>query len=87
MPGRERFGDRLRRFRESKGLSQRALSQKARVTQPTIAYLESGRRASVSLESARRIADALGISLDRLVGDSVIGDAEEEEEESLAFRA
>jgi transcriptional regulator with XRE-family HTH domain len=85
MPGRERFGDRLRRFRESKGLSQRALSQKAGVTQPTIAYLESGRRASVSLESARRIADALGISIDRLVGDSVIGDADAEEE-PLALR-
>lgn len=85
MPGRERFGDRLQRFRENKGWTQRELAQKAGVSQPTIAYLESGRRSSVSLESARRIADALGISIDRLVGDSVIGDTDPEEE-SLAAR-
>jgi transcriptional regulator with XRE-family HTH domain len=86
MSERERFGARLRSFRESKGLSQRALSQRAGVSQPTIAYLESGRRASVSLESARRIAEALGISIDRLIGDSVIGDPDAEEEDSLAVR-
>jgi transcriptional regulator with XRE-family HTH domain len=86
MQRRERFGERVRRFRESKGLSQRELAQKAGVTIPTLSYLESGRRASVSLESARRIADALNITLDRLVGDSVFGDPDVEEEESLAAR-
>jgi transcriptional regulator with XRE-family HTH domain len=61
-------------------------AERAGVTAPTVSYLESGRRASVSLESARRIANALGISIDRLIGDSVIGEAEAEDEEPLALR-
>jgi transcriptional regulator with XRE-family HTH domain len=86
MQRRERFGDRLKRFRDSRGWSQRELAQRAGIPQPTIGYLETGRRSGLTVETARRIADALGISIDRLVGDSVFGDADAEEEESFAVR-
>ena len=87
MQKRERFGDRLRQFRENRGWSRRELAQRAGIPQPTIGYLESGQRSGITVETARRIADAFGISLDRLVGDSVFGDADAEEEDSLAVRA
>ena len=83
MQKRERFGERLKRFRESRGLSQRELSIRARIPQPTVGYLETGRRTGLTVETARRIADALGISLDRLVGDSVFGDADAEDTDPL----
>ena len=87
MQKRERFGARLKQFRESRGWSQRELAQKAGVPQPTIGYLESGRRSGLTVETARRIADAFGISIDRLVGDSVFGDPDAEDEDSLAVAA
>jgi transcriptional regulator with XRE-family HTH domain len=51
-----------------------------------VGYLETGRRSGLTVETARRIADAFGISLDRLVGDSVFGDPAAEEEDSLTVR-
>jgi len=86
MQKRERFGERLKRFRESRGWSQRELAQRAGIPQPTVGYLETGRRSGLTVETARRIADALGVSIDRLVGDSFFGGRDAEEEESLSAR-
>ena len=64
------FGQRLKMFRELAGLTQGELARRAGINRPTITALENGRQLDVTLETARRLARALKISLDRLVGDS-----------------
>jgi len=77
------FGQRLRQFRELAKMSQRELARKANVPQPIISNVESGQQKSVTLENARRIARALGVTLDMLAGP---GDEDEDEAVSAARR-
>ena len=60
------LGRRLKAFRVRAGLSQNRLSKVSGVPRPTIVNVESGQQESVSLESALRLSDALGISVDEL---------------------
>ena len=62
------FGQRLRQLRELAGMSQRELARRASIPQPVVSDVESGRQQSVNLETARRIARALGVTLDLLAG-------------------
>lgn len=55
-------------LRESKGMTQRDLAAKARVTPGYIAQLEMGLR-NPSLASLRKLAKALGVSMDDLMTD------------------
>lgn len=80
------FGERLRRLRELAGMSQAELARKAGFHRAVIHMLESGRRTGLTVESARRLARALNVTLDYLVGDSTFGDADAEEEDSLTVR-
>ena len=80
------FGERLRRLRELAGLSQAELARRSGLNRANINMLESGARTGLTVESARRLARALNVTLDYLVGDSTFGDADVEEEESLAVR-
>jgi transcriptional regulator with XRE-family HTH domain len=64
------FGERLRQFRELAKLSQSELAKRANIPQPIISAVESGRQKSVNLDTARRIARALGVTLDLLAGSS-----------------
>jgi transcriptional regulator with XRE-family HTH domain len=54
------FGDRLRRVRLNKGLSQEALADAAGLHRTHISLIERGRR-SVRLETLERLARALGV--------------------------
>ena len=54
-------------WREEQGMTQRALAEKAGVAPSMIHAVEKGAK-SPSLETARRIADALGLGLDDLFG-------------------
>jgi ribosome-binding protein aMBF1 (putative translation factor) len=54
-------------WRELRGLTQQALADAAGLPQSTIARLESGRRKG-TVEQMRRLAAALGITLDTLCG-------------------
>ena len=63
----EGFGELLRKAREAKGLSQSELANKAGFQPSAIAHFESGRR-SPSLDNLRRLADALSVTLDSLLG-------------------
>jgi transcriptional regulator with XRE-family HTH domain len=63
----ESFGERLRKAREDKGLSQSELADKAGFQPSAIAHFESGRR-SPSFDNLRRIADALALTIDFLLG-------------------
>lgn len=55
----------LRQLRRDKGLTQNQLAQRAGVAQGSLSQWESG-AVKPSLDSAKRLADALGISLDAM---------------------
>jgi transcriptional regulator with XRE-family HTH domain len=63
----EPFGDRLRHSREEKGLSQAELAQKTGFQPSAISHFESGRRAP-SFDNLKKLADALAVSIDYLLG-------------------
>ena len=74
------FGERLAAKRQEKRWSQRALARYAGVSHTIIADLEKGMRRSISTDAAKKLARALGVSVDYL-----IGTFEDDEEETLAF--
>jgi transcriptional regulator with XRE-family HTH domain len=62
----DNFGDRLRKTRETKGLSQSELAKKAGFQPSAIAHFESNRR-SPSFENLQRLADSLAVTIDFLL--------------------
>jgi HTH-type transcriptional regulator, repressor for puuD len=62
------LGRRLKQFRELAGLSQNELSKRSGVPRPTITHIESGVQEGVTLDNARKLARALGITIDLLAG-------------------
>jgi transcriptional regulator with XRE-family HTH domain len=63
----ENFGDRLRKVREEKGLSQVQLAEKAGLQPSAVSHFEMGRR-SPSFDNLKRLADALSVTIDYLIG-------------------
>ena len=61
------FGQRLRKEREEKGLSQTELAEKTGLQPSAISHFELGRR-SPSFENLRILADALSVTIDYLLG-------------------
>lgn len=61
----QRFGDRLRKLREQKRISQQQLAQKAGVDLTTINELENGNRDPM-LKTVWKIANALEIKMSQL---------------------
>jgi transcriptional regulator with XRE-family HTH domain len=55
-------------MRESKGMTQRDLAERAEVTPGYIAQLEMGQKQNPSLAVLRRLARALGVPVAELVG-------------------
>jgi transcriptional regulator with XRE-family HTH domain len=70
-------GDRIKRYRQRRGLTQRQLATEAKVPQPLISQIESGKRpgAQIHLAVAARLAFALQVSLDNLAGDLLVEQA------------
>ena len=62
------IGDRIKAARLARGWSQTQLALEANVPQPVISRLESGGRDAVMLDVAKRLAIALGVSIDFLAG-------------------
>ena len=62
------LSDNIKRFRKKKGLSQDRLAKLADVTHTTLVKLESGANKNPTVKTLKKIADALDISLDKLVG-------------------
>ena len=64
------IGERLKRLRKSRGLTLRQLAGLAHVPQSTLSSVETGARAGgkLTLETGKRLARALGISLDVIAG-------------------
>ncbi|PEQ10604.1 transcriptional regulator [Novosphingobium sp. PC22D] len=59
-------GSPLRVWREFRGLTQTALAEASSVNRVQIVDIESGRK-SGSIETVKKLADALGITLDELI--------------------
>jgi transcriptional regulator with XRE-family HTH domain len=62
------FGERLRKRREELRVSQQDLSDTSGVRRATISDLETGKRSTVTTDTAKALARALGVSIDYLVG-------------------
>lgn len=64
------FGERLREAREAKKLSQADLAERTGLQPSAISHFETGRRAP-SFDNLRKLADALEVSTDYLLGREV----------------
>lgn len=63
-----RTGTLIRLHREAAGMSQRELGETIEVAETTVWRWENG-RVTPSLPALRRLADALGTTIDALIGD------------------
>jgi len=63
----KRLGKMLKAYREKKGMTQMQLAKRAKVTQAYVAMLETGVKNNPSLATLRRIAKALGVSVEQLL--------------------
>jgi transcriptional regulator with XRE-family HTH domain len=58
----------IKRLRQAKGLSQRALAARVGVTAAYITMLERGKKINPSLPTLRKLAKALGVPMTELLG-------------------
>ena len=64
----KRVGRMIKQLREAKGMSQKALAERVKVTDAYIAMIETGKRKNPSLPVLRRLAKVLGVDLAELLG-------------------
>jgi len=64
------FGKRLRQARDLRGLSQSELAEIAKIPVATISHFETGVRGSASADNLVKLANALAVSVDYLLGRS-----------------
>lgn len=79
------FSENLRILRKNQGLTQKDLSDKIGVALSTVAMWETGSRRPGS-KTAQRVADVLGVSIDKLLQDETISGDEYLSEEELYSR-
>lgn len=61
------IGENIKKYRNKLGISQDVLSKKANLAFHTIAKIEAGSTPNPTIETVKKIADALGVSLDDLM--------------------
>jgi transcriptional regulator with XRE-family HTH domain len=66
------IGDRIRSLREFRDLTQEQLADRAGVSVDTIRLLEQNRRQSARIDTIRKLARALDVQLERLVGQPTV---------------
>lgn len=57
----------MKKYRQKLGISQDTLSKKANLAFHTIAKIEAGATPDPRIKTAKRIANALGVTLDKLI--------------------
>jgi transcriptional regulator with XRE-family HTH domain len=57
----------IKKYRDKKGISQDKLSKLAGITLHTITKIESGATSDPRIETVKKIANALGVSIDDLI--------------------
>lgn len=67
----ESFGERLRRIRKEKRLNQADLAERTGFQPSAISHFESGRRAP-SFDNLKKLADALAVTTDFLLGRATV---------------
>ncbi|WEV26212.1 helix-turn-helix transcriptional regulator [Streptomyces sp. 71268] len=80
------IGQRIRRLREFRNLTQEELSARANVAVATVRKLEQGQRQSAQLSTLRALASALDTELERLVGQPAVMRQQSESGGLLALR-
>lgn len=65
------FGQRVKVKREEKGMTQVDLAKASDLTQATISRIESGEVTQVRSENLKKLSQALGVTIDFLVGKSL----------------
>ena len=68
MDEMEGFGKRLRNLRQDRGLTQVELGNRSGISQKDISKYERGTTANLLATNLIRLADALGVSVDYLLG-------------------
>ncbi len=61
------IGRNIKKYRNKLGISQDVLSKKSNLAFHTIAKIEAGATPNPTIETVKKIADALGVSLDDLM--------------------
>ena len=61
------IGKTIRKYRQEKKMSQEALARAADLSLPTIVKIESGETPNPSIDTVKKIAAALGVSVDELL--------------------
>jgi len=61
------IGKNIKKYRKKLGISQDKLSKLAGITLHTITKIESGTTPNPRIETVKKIADALGVSVDELL--------------------
>ena len=61
------IGDNIKKYRNKLGISQDILSKRANLAFHTIAKIEAGSTPNPTINTVKKIADALGVSLDVLI--------------------
>ena len=65
--GKTVIADNIKKYRNKLGISQDVLSKRANLAFHTIAKIEAGSTPDPRIETVKKIADALGVSLDDLM--------------------
>ncbi len=68
------IGDRLKQFMAMRQMTKAELSKLSGVPRSTLTNLEKGKQLGLTLDYARRLARALGVSIDMLAGDMKAAD-------------
>jgi len=61
------IGNNIKKYRNKLGISQDVLSKRANLAFHTIAKIESGATPNPTIETVKKIADALGVLIDDLM--------------------
>ncbi|ROL55748.1 XRE family transcriptional regulator [Bacteroidetes/Chlorobi group bacterium MS-B_bin-24] len=65
--GKSTIGENIKKYRNKLGISQDVLSKRANLAFHTIAKIEAGATPNPTIETVKKIAGALGVSLDNLM--------------------
>jgi len=65
--GKSTIGESIKKYRKKLGISQDTLSKKANLAFHTVAKIEAGATPNPSIDTVKKIATALGVSVDDLI--------------------
>jgi transcriptional regulator with XRE-family HTH domain len=61
------IGKTIRKYRQERGMSQEALARAADLSLPTVVKIESGETPNPSIDTVKKLAVSLGVSIDNLM--------------------